>query len=377
MIPPAGPFAISDPGFNSEIAMTLTRSSGSAPTPAAGSVQPSPTPAYAQWVRMRNSNNEVIGRYAFFMEDESMKANVNMTGNNLSGGTNLRVNDLTLPLPTPAPATQIQEVDPAGVLPFVPADRVAADTALMAIGSAGSRLATKSTIALLDKWNANFSDCAHLITAVSSDDDTTAKGWQRMDLNALVTSATDNVSKVAVGTRIANWIRDAWTGPALAGLASYQMFNDSRLRLQIAANIVDYIDSDNVPTDMGDIVPDGYPPPGIPVIGIEKIPYLVAIEVIYQASGSNGTSSATLKMKIQFRFMNSMRATSIWRQAWGASMCRVCLSCQKAFSCSMFRRSSILSRWLASRPCKERGQLFPPALTELVTQGPEPCDRLA
>src|SRR5262249_46018662 len=41
-----------------------------------------------------------------------------------------------------------------------------------------------------------------------------------------------------------------------------------------------------------------------PVIGIEKIPYLVAIEVIYQASNSNGTSSAEMKMKIQFRFMN-------------------------------------------------------------------------
>ena len=39
----------------------------------------------------------------------------------------------------------------------------------------------------------------------------------------------------------------------MAGLQPYQMFNDSRLRLQIAANIVDYIDADNIPTDMGDV----------------------------------------------------------------------------------------------------------------------------
>jgi hypothetical protein len=83
-----------------------------------------------------------------------------------------------------------------------------------------------------------------------------------MDLNALVASATDNASKVAVANRIANWIRDAWTGPPLPGLSNYQMFNDSRLRLQIAANIVDYIDADNTPTDMGDVVPDGYVIPG-------------------------------------------------------------------------------------------------------------------
>ncbi|CAN5527883.1 hypothetical protein BH20VER3_BH20VER3_00350 [soil metagenome] len=302
MIPSAGPFAIADPGFISadsydfnQIVRLGTNANGRL-------VKPMPTPAYGQWVRVRNSNNELIGRYAFFMEDESMKTNVNVTGNNLSGGSNLRINDLALPLPTPAPATQLEEVDPAAVLP-VAANRSSADTALTGVAAAGSRLATRSSLALLNEWNSNFSDYAHLVTAMSKDDQTTAKGWRRLDLNALVAAATDNTAKVAVANRIADWIRDAWTGPDLGTLANYQMFNDSRLRQQIAANIVDYIDADDIPTDMGDIVPPGYVDP-VPVLGIEKIPYLIAIEVIYEASGSNGTSSCNLKMKLQFRFIN-------------------------------------------------------------------------
>ena len=309
MIPSGGPFSINDPGFTvsnsydfNQIVRLGTNASGRL-------VNPSPTPAFGQWVRVRNANNELTGRYAYFIEDESMKANVNVTGNNLSGGSNLRVNDLTLPLPTPAPTTQLQEVDPAAILP-TSANRAAADSALTGIAAAGNRLASRSSLALLDQWNSTFSDHAHLATVVSREDDTTAKGWQRMDLNALVASATDNASKVAVANRIANWIRDAWTGPALSSLSNYQMFNDTRLRLQIAANIVDYIDADNTPTDMGDVVPDGYAIP-VPVLGIEKIPYLAALEIIYEASGSTcpsppiaGTYSATVQMKMQLRFLN-------------------------------------------------------------------------
>ena len=117
MIPGGGPFSISDPGFTvsnsydfNQIVRLGTNTSGRL-------VNPSPTPAFGQWVRVRNATNELTGRYAYFIEDESMKANVNVTGNGLAGGSNLRVNDLTLPLPTPAPTTQLQELDPAAILP--------------------------------------------------------------------------------------------------------------------------------------------------------------------------------------------------------------------------------------------------------------------
>jgi len=213
-------------------------------------------------------------------------------------------------------------MDPSGVLATTgtpPPDRAAAVAALANAGAPGARFTSKGALAVFaaspsptpDQWQITFPDYAHLITVHSEDDNTTARGWQRMDLNALVASASDNASKIGIAQRIANWIRDAWTGPPLAGLLDYQMFNDERLRLQIAANIIDYIDADNTPTDLGNYPSIGvFPtnPAEYPVIGIEKIPYLAAVEIIYQASNSNGISAATLKMKIQFRFLNLYEA---------------------------------------------------------------------
>ena len=312
MIPPTGPFALVNPNLTGNDSYDFNQIVRAGTNVSGRLVYPSSTPAFGQWVRVRNSNSELVGRYAYFIEDESMKVNVDQAGNNQANPSptanpNLRVNDLVLPVPANAPSTQLQETNPSAILAVSDADRAAAIDNLAKISAAGSRMASCSTVALLDKWNTNFSDIAHLVTAVSCDDDTTAKGWQRMDLNALVGSATDNTSKIAIAQRIADWIRDAWTGPALGTLQDYQMFNDTRQRLQLAANIVDYIDADNTPTDLGN-----YPSIGVfpvdsseyPVIGIEKIPYLVAVEILYQASNSNGTSSATLKMKIQFRFIN-------------------------------------------------------------------------
>ncbi|MGH8092632.1 MAG: hypothetical protein ACREIF_04080 [Chthoniobacterales bacterium] len=303
MIPGAGPFTLGDPGFTAgnsydfnQIVRLGTNANGRL-------VNPLPTPAYGQWVRLRNSSNELIGRYAFFIEDESMKTNVNVAGNNLAPGSNLRVNDLTLPLPSPTPATQLQEVDPAAVLPPPPTiDRAVADSALTSIGAAGTRLASRSTLALLEQWQTNFSDYSHLVTSASQDDNTTARGWQRLDLNTLVAAAVDNTAKAALAHRLSNWIRDAWTGPALSGLEESQVFANERLRLQLAANIIDYIDQDNSPTDLGDIRPDGFPNP-VPVIGIEKIPHLGSIFVVFEASNRSG-NTAQMRMKIRLNFLN-------------------------------------------------------------------------
>lgn len=277
-------------------------------------VDPDAQPAYGQWVRVRNSFGELTGRYAFYVEDESMKLNVNSTGNNL-GSPNLRLNDLAA-VPASTPASQIQQIDPTVILP--PADRSLANAALIPFGPTGNRLATNTGTGLLNKWD-SIEIYAHLLTAVSKDDNTTARGWKRLDLNKLVADAEligTNAAKAAVATKIANWIRDAWTGPAaLSDLQYQQLFNDSRLRLQIAANIVDYIDQDSIPTDLGDVLPTGYTV-AIPVLGIEKIPYLEAVEVIYEASGSTcptpaviGSYSATLKMKVRFRFLNLYETT--------------------------------------------------------------------
>jgi hypothetical protein len=269
-------------------------------------VQPSPSPspsaALGQWVNVRNATGDLIGRYAFFVEDESMKVNVNVAGNALGS----RTNDLTTATPSPVP-DQIQETDPGAVLPMgSPApDRLLADTTLAAIGAAGGRLSTRSTLGLLNEWKNTFPDYAHMTTVLSKDDNTTARGWQRLDLNALAAGLNTPAQKKPIAMRVANWIHDAWTGPtAVGGLAGSQLFGDDRLRQQIAVNIVDYVAPSGTPTDMGDVAPSAGATP-IPVIGIAKIPYIHAIEILFQASNTDpAAQTTTVKMKLQFRFIN-------------------------------------------------------------------------
>ncbi|HKN84981.1 MAG TPA: hypothetical protein VJW17_16165 [Pyrinomonadaceae bacterium] len=272
------------------------------------SPSPAPQPAYGEWVKIRDTSNQVVGRYAFYIEDESMKVNVNYAGNNV-GGSQMRVNDLSTPLPASTPTSQIEEIDPSAILP-ISANRSAADTNLTNLGDPGSRLSTRLTLGLLTGWNTSFPDYSHLTTIISEDDNTTARGWQRLDLNALASGASGTAGKTAAATRIANWIRDAWTGSiSIAKLQDYQMFGDDWLRKQIAGNIVDYINSDNTPTDMGNIIPSGFAL-AVPVIGFKKAPYLSGVNIVYQASNSTypgsgiGTFSVTVRMKVQLQFVN-------------------------------------------------------------------------
>jgi uncharacterized protein (UPF0333 family) len=310
----ASPFTVTTPNFSASSSydfnqiVTIASTTGRLVQP---SPSPAPPPAYAQWVNVRDANSQLIGRYAFFIEDESMKVNVNYTGNNV-GGSNMRVNDLSTPLPASTPALQIQEIDPSAILPAA-ANRTTADTNLTNLGNAGSRLSTRLTLGLLGQWSSTantYPDYAHLATVLSEDDNTTARGWQRLDLNAVTSGISGNASKVAAATKIANWIRAAWTGSTpIASLQDYQMFGDDWLRKQIAANIVDYVTPDNTPTDMGNIIPSGFSI-AVPVIGFKKTPYLSGVNIIYQASNSTypgsgaGTFTATLKMRVQLQFQN-------------------------------------------------------------------------
>ena len=264
---------------------------------------PSPPAAYGHWIRMRNTNGELIGRYAFFIEDESMKINVNMAGNNLgAGGGNLRTSDALLPGPSPAATSQVEEMDPTAILPQT-ANRAAAANSLGSAGTAGNRLQSSLSIGLLSNWQSDFPNYAHVLTALSKDDDTTARGWQRLDLNASVAATSDNTAKAALARRISAWIRDAWTGQtAHADLQDHQIYGNERLRLQLAANLIDYIDSDNVPTDVGDETPPTYTDP-VPVIGIEKIPYVGMVAVVYEASG-RVANTTNVRVKLRFTFAN-------------------------------------------------------------------------
>jgi len=297
--------------FNQIVGVGSTTGRLVQPSPAGS---PGPPPALGQWVTIRNNATppEVVGRYAFFIEDESMKVNVDVAGNTSS----FRNNDLASPGPSPAP-NQIQEIDPGALLPMaspIP-NRIVANSTLAALGATGGRLSTRSTLGLLTEWKITFPEYAHMTTVVSRDDNTTARGWQRLDLNALAAGLSTPAQKKPIATRIANWIRDAWTGSTqLSGIQGSQLFGNDRWRQQLAANIVDYIAPAGPPTDMGDVTPDASAAPNptaVAVVGIERIPYLHSIEIIFQAlntspppGNSPGPHTSTVKMKLQFRFLN-------------------------------------------------------------------------
>ena len=130
----------------------------------------------------------------------------------------------------------------------------------------------------------------------------------RTDINKLVADAgADNEAKKKLAKRISDWIRDAWTAPTpIANLAYSQVWGDERLRLQFAANLIDYIDADDKPTVLDDYSIPTYADP-VPVIGIEKLPYLTGVEFIYTATNATSappTGTANVALKVRFRFLN-------------------------------------------------------------------------
>jgi hypothetical protein len=269
-------------------------------------VEPSPHPVYGQWVRVRDASGALVGRYAFVAVDESMRVNLNAVGNtNGPAGAHLRYNDLTnAAAPTP---DRISEIDPAPVVSTSTNNFAAITANLTALGAAGDRLPTVGTAGLLTNWG-QFHEYAAMVTTMSESDNTTARGWTRMNLNQVVAQAEiaaaagNTTAKRAAAERISNWIRDAWTGPPLASLQQHQLYNDPRLRMQVAANIVDYIDADNVPTDCGTF-PSGLE--DVPVLGIERIPYLTEIDVLYEATEVDAINrTATLTVRFGFKFSN-------------------------------------------------------------------------
>ena len=310
---PGGSLAIEDPKFSTTNSFDFNQVVRIGDSDTGRLVDPDGQPAFGQWVRVRNALGELVGRYAFYIEDESMKVNINTVGNTQGGSSShLRLNDMPVPptpTPTATPMSQLQELDPSALLnPGNASERGKAISALDQLGKPGERLASKSSVALLTEWKANYPEYAHAVTTLSKDDNTTARGWVRMDLNKVVTDAEKtgtNAAKVEAAKKIANWIKDSWTGPQSITKLSYeQIFGDERLRLQVAANIVDYIDADRTPTD---IAPDGISAgddyENVPVIGIEKIPYLVTFMVVYQATGGSA-AGAKLSMKLRFNFIN-------------------------------------------------------------------------
>jgi hypothetical protein len=207
------------------------------------------------WVYITNTAGKVIGRYAYWADDECSKLDLryagsanNITGNHTrSNGSTFSELALTPLTNTPASTANLTASNLANLLAFTNASiqalPLSPQHAQYAVASTGNLTTTQ--------WQS----IKPFVTIYSRHDDRSPDGKRRVNLNALVTSTTD-------AAHIANQtltIRDAITnnlpkfgerfysaanGIATTPTAIHQIAYASR----IAANIRDFIDTDNQAT---------------------------------------------------------------------------------------------------------------------------------
>lgn len=205
----------------------------------------------ANWVYIKNAKGKVVGRYAYWADDECSKLDIRYAGssNNTSGnhtrsaGSNLSELALTTLTNAPAALTNFNSSNLANllaftnnsiqVLPFTP-ENSQYDTA------ASGTLST-------NQWQS----IKPFVTIYSRHDDRSPDGKRRVNLNALVTSTTD-------GNQIANQtltIRNAITNnlptfgerfysAANGTITTPTPVHQKAYATRIAANIRDFIDTD-------------------------------------------------------------------------------------------------------------------------------------
>ena len=209
----------------------------------------------ANWVYMKNSVGKVIGRYAYWADDECGKIDIRYAGQaaNTSGnhtrshGSIFSELALTPLTNTPASTANLTAGNLANLLAFtnnsIQALPLSPQHAQYPIAAAGN-LTT-----------AQWQSIRPFVTIYSRHDDRSLDGKRRVNLNALVTSTTD-AAQIADQTLT---IRDAITnnlpkfgerfysaanGTATTPTADHQKAYATR----IAANIRDFIDTDNQAT---------------------------------------------------------------------------------------------------------------------------------
>jgi Tfp pilus assembly protein PilX len=281
----------------------------------------------ANWVYIRNSVGKVIGRYAYWADDECSKIDIRYAGssNNLSGNhtrsDGALLSELALTPLTNAP-NAISNLDTNNLsnllaftnsnthaMPFTPAH------AQYAITNSGN-LTT-----------AQWESIKPFVTIYSRHDDRSPDGKRRLNLNALITSTTDS-NQIANQTLT---IRDAITnnlptfgerfysaanGTATTPTAVHQKTYATR----IAANIRDFVDTDNQATIIlsDDTAYSGNSPDFMPhdptiqqdedipmafgkEIGLILSEYTRVTRVVNQSNGAHPPSS-TAPVSIQLRF---------------------------------------------------------------------------
>jgi len=212
-------------------------------------------PLSVNWVYIKNAAGKVLGRYAYWTDDECSKLDIrlagsvsNLTGNHIrSNGSIFSELALTPLTNAPASTANLTASNLANLLAFT-------NTSIQALPLSPQH-AQYPIAAAGNLTSAQWQSIKPFVTIYSRHDDRSPNGKRRVNLNALVTSTTD-AAQIANQTLT---IRDAITnnlptfgerfysaanGTATTPTTSHQMAYASR----IAANIRDFIDTDNQAT---------------------------------------------------------------------------------------------------------------------------------
>ena len=206
----------------------------------------------ANWVYIKNATGKVVGRYAYWADDECSKLDIRYAGQNAntlanhtrSNGALFSDLALTTLTNTPNAAVNLAATNLANLLAFTNSSIQALPLSVQNVQYSIANSGNLST--------AQWQSLKPFITLYSRHDDRSLDGKRRVNLNALVTSTT-NATDVAQQTLT---IRDAITnslpdfgkrfysasnGTLTTPTSSHQKAYATR----IAANIRDYIDTDN------------------------------------------------------------------------------------------------------------------------------------
>ena len=209
----------------------------------------------ANWVYMKNSVGKVIGRYAYWADDECSKIDIryagqaaNTSGNHTRSEGSLFSELALTPLTnTPASTANLTAGNLANLLAFtknsIQALPLSPQHAQYPIAAAGNLT------------EAQWQSIKPFVTIYSRHDDRSLDGKRRVNLNALVTSTTDAAQianqTLTIRDAITNNLPDfgkrfysAANGTTTTPTATHQMAYATR----IAANIRDFIDTDSQAT---------------------------------------------------------------------------------------------------------------------------------
>jgi hypothetical protein len=203
-----------------------------------------------QWTEVKDSDSKVTARYAYWMEDESFKANVNLMGNTLRGSTSLGAAPSEIPLQGLF-KTVLSSGDPIAVANDVFNFRGGFPSSLLFEFRELNHTSSLPTLAETAKFEA---------TIFSGALNTSRSGSKRINLNKVVSTSTDATE---IRKQLDEIIKGITYHLPNFGQRFYRIGTDKNsldvpdtstaphrtiYLNKIAANIRDYIDTDSQPT---------------------------------------------------------------------------------------------------------------------------------